>query len=94
MNNILSEKDTQAIFDILVEQIGVQRAQLVPAARIKEDLGADSLTIAETVLALEERFNLTIPDEQWESVSTVGDVFETLEKLLAALRAESVQTID
>ena len=82
MNNMLSDKDTQAVLDILVEQLGVQRAQLTPGAKIQEDLGADSLTVIEIAMAMEERFNLSIPDEQWETVSTVGDLFELLAKLL------------
>lgn len=82
MNNRLSDKDTQAVLDILVEQLGVQRAQLTPDAKIQEDLGADSLTVIEISMAMEERFNLSIPDEQWETVSTVGDLLELLAKLL------------
>lgn len=85
MNNIiLSEKDTEAVYDILIEQTGVKRDQLTLNARIEEDLNADSLTKAEVALAVEERFNLSIPDEQWESVLTVGDLFELLAKLLPA----------
>lgn len=82
MNNLLSEKDTKAVLDILVEQLGVQEAQLTPDARLQEDLGADSLTIMEITMAVEERFNLSIPDEEWEKVSTVGDLFEALAELL------------
>ncbi len=82
MNHLLSENDTKAVLDILIEQFGVQRQQLTPEARLQEDLGADSLTIAETTLALEERFHLTIPDEAWDRISTVSDVFEVLAELL------------
>jgi acyl carrier protein len=82
MKSILSDKDTQAVLDILVVQLGVQQAQLTPDARIQEDLGADSLTVIEIAMAMEDRFNLSIPDEQWETVSTVRDLFETLAKLL------------
>jgi acyl carrier protein len=82
MNNILSDQDTRAVLDILVEQLGVQAAQLAPEARLQEDLGADSLTLVEITLALEERFNLSIPDEEWEKVSTVGTLFEALADLL------------
>jgi acyl carrier protein len=83
MNNILSDQDTEAVLDILVEQLGVQEAQLALDARLQEDLGADSLTLVEITLALEERFNLSIPDEEWEKVSTVGNLFEALADLLA-----------
>jgi acyl carrier protein len=82
MNNILSEKDTKALLDILAEQLDVQQAQLTPDARIEEDLGADSLTVMEITMAVEEHFDLSIPDEEWEKVSTVGDLFEALANLL------------
>ena len=77
MNNILSEKGTKALCDILVEQLGVDQTQLTPDARIEEDLGADSLTLIEIVLAVEERFDLSVPDEDAEKVSTVEELFET-----------------
>ncbi len=93
MNNILSGKDTQAVLDILVEQLGVQRAQLTPDAKIQEDLGADSLTVIEIAMAMEERFHISIPDEQWETVSTVGDLLETMAKLLATPNSESDGTV-
>ena len=84
MNNLLSENDAKAVLDILVEQLGVEREQLTPEARLQEDLSADSLTIAEITLALEEQFHLAIPDEAWERVSTVRDVFEVLAELLCS----------
>ena len=93
MNNILSDKDTQAIFDILVEQLGVQRAQLTPNAKIRDDLGTDSLEDVEIAMALEEHFHLSIPDEQLEAVSTVGDLLETIAKLLATPKSESTGTV-
>jgi len=81
MNNSLSAEDRQAILDILVKQTGVNRAQLTPQARIQADLGADSLTIAEMILLLEDRFTFSIPDEYWDKVATVGDLFELVAKL-------------
>jgi acyl carrier protein len=82
MNDILSEKDNRALLDILVEQLGVLETQLTPEARFKEDLGADSLTIMEIAMAVEERFNLSIPDEAWDRVATVEELFETVAELL------------
>ena len=82
MNNLLSEKDTKAVLDILVAQLGVSEAQLTSDARLREDLGSDSLEDVEIVMALEERFKLTIPDEMTERISTVGDLFEALAELL------------
>lgn len=82
MNNLLSEKDTRAVLDILVEQLGVQESQLTADARLQEDLGADSLEIVEIAMTVDERFGVSVPDEVLEKVSTVGDLFETLADLL------------
>jgi acyl carrier protein len=78
MNDLLSEKDTKAVLAILVQELGVNENQLTPDARLGDDLGADSLTKVEIAMALEERFNLTIRDEEWEKVSSVQDLFEAL----------------
>lgn len=86
MNNTLSPKDNEAVLDILVEQIGVQRSQLLPGAGIQDDLNADSLTVMEIILAIEERFNLVIPDERAENVRTVGDLQQLLAEMLAEQR--------
>jgi acyl carrier protein len=83
MNELLSESQTKAVLDILVEELGVQATQLTPDARLEEDLGADSLTMAEIIMSVEERFDVCVPDEMVERVVTVGDLFETLAELLA-----------
>ena len=82
MNHLLPEKDAKAVLEILTEELGVQHSQLTTDARLKEDLGADSLSLVEINMALEDRFNLSIPDERLERVQTVGDIFELLAELL------------
>lgn len=82
MNGIPSEKDTNAVIEILTDALGVEEKQLAPEARLTEDLGADSLTVIEISMALEERFNLTLPDDAVERVQTVGDIFELLAEML------------
>jgi acyl carrier protein len=82
MNNILSEKDTVAIQDIIIRQLDVQRDQLTPEARILGDLGADSLDVVEISMTLEEHFDVTIPDEQLEKVETVGELYDELSRIL------------
>ncbi len=82
MNDVLSETDTKALQDILVEQLGVQENQLTPDARIEEDLGADSLDKVEIIMSVDECFNVSVPDEVAERVSTVGDLVEALAELL------------
>jgi len=82
MNNILSEKDTLAIQDIIIRQLDVQRDQLTPEARILADLGADSLDVVEISMKLDELFEVTIPDEQWDKVETVGELYDELGRIL------------
>lgn len=54
--------------------------QVKPEARLAEDLGADSLSVVEAVLALEEVFDIVITDEEAEKLHTVGDVFAYIKK--------------
>ena len=72
--------DTDEIFDavksIIVEQLGVSEASVTTDASFIDDLGADSLDIVELVMALEEEFDIEIPDADAEKVVTVGDVVE------------------
>lgn len=78
MNSILPEQAMTQVQDILMHQLLVERHQIVPEAGIIEDLGADSLDIVEIGMAVEETFNLTIPDDEMEKVRTVGDLYEEL----------------
>src|ERR1700751_4928278 len=57
---------------IIVEQLGVDAAEVTPNAHFVNDLGADSLDTVELVMALEEEFDTEIPDEQAEKIQTVG----------------------
>ena len=61
----------QRVKDIIVEQLGVKPDQVTPEAKFIEDLGADSLDTVELVMALEEEFEIEIPDEDAEKITTV-----------------------
>ncbi len=61
---------------IIVEQLGVDEDDVTMEASFIDDLGADSLDIVELIMALEEEFDLEIPDSEAEKISTVGDVVE------------------
>lgn len=62
--------------EIVAEQLGVEEVQVVPEASFMDDLGADSLDTVELVMALEEEFDIEIPDEDAEKIQTVNDAIE------------------
>jgi acyl carrier protein len=59
---------------LVSSQLGVDLDELVTDARILDDLGADSLDVVELVMAIEEAFDIVVPDEDVEGMQTVGDV--------------------
>jgi acyl carrier protein len=65
---------------IISEQLGVDEAEVTPSASFVDDLGADSLDQVELVMALEEAFDLEIPDEDAEKMRTVQDAIDYIEK--------------
>lgn len=69
--------DREEILDkvkaVVVDQLNVEDEEVVDDASFIDDLGADSLGIVELVMALEEEFGVSIPDEDAESIKTVGD---------------------
>jgi len=64
---------------IIVDQLGVDEADVTADASYVDDLGADSLDIVELVMALEEEFGLEIPDEEAEKIRTVGDAVKFIQ---------------
>ncbi len=69
-----SEEITERVKSIIVEQLGVSMEEVTPEASFIDDLGADSLDIVELIMALEEEYDLEIPDEDAEKIQTVKDV--------------------
>ncbi|ARB40958.1 acyl carrier protein [Mammaliicoccus sciuri] len=67
--------------DIIVDRLGVDAEKVTPEASFKDDLGADSLDIAELVMELEDEFDMEIPDEEAEKINTVGDAVKYIESL-------------
>ncbi len=61
---------------IIVDQLGVEAAQVTPEASFIDDLGADSLDIVELIMAFEEEFDLDIPDEDAEKIASVQDAVD------------------
>lgn len=70
----------EKIKDIIAEQLGVKKEEITEDASFIDDLGADSLDTVELVMALEEEYNLEIPDEDAEKLKTVGDAVNYIEE--------------
>ncbi len=62
------------VIDIIVDKLGVDRAEVTPEAVFVDDLGADSLDLVELIMAMEEEFGMEIADEDAEKLRTVQDV--------------------
>lgn len=71
-----SEEIYDKVKEIIVEQLGIAETAVVAEASFIDDLGADSLDIVELIMALEEEFDLEIPDSDAEKIVTVNDVVE------------------
>ena len=69
---------------IIAEQLGVEKEKIVPKASFQDDLGADSLDLVELVMAIEEEFDITIPDEDAEKLLTVGQTIDYVARCKAA----------
>lgn len=75
-----TEEVFEKVKEIIVEQLGVAETSVEMESSFIDDLGADSLDIVELVMALEEEFDMEIPDSDAEKVVTVGDVVEYIKE--------------
>ncbi len=75
-----SEEIFEKVKDVIVEQLGVTESSVTNEASFIDDLGADSLDIVELIMALEEEFDLEIPDTDAEKIVTVNDVVEYIKE--------------
>jgi len=79
-NKIMSEVAAK-VKAIIVEKLGVDESEVVPTASFTNDLGADSLDTVELIMEFEKEFGISIPDEQAEKISTVGDAIAHIEAI-------------
>ncbi len=68
---------------IIVDKLGVEEAQVTMEASFSADLNADSLDTVELIMEFEKEFNIRIPDEDTQKISTVGDAVAYIEKTVA-----------
>ena len=77
------EEIFEKVKEIIVEQLGVTDTSVTMEASFIDDLGADSLDIVELIMALEEEFDIEIPDADAEKIVTVGDVVDYIKDHVA-----------
>ena len=70
---------TNRVKAIIVDKLGVDESEVTNSATFTNDLGADSLDTVELIMELEKEFNVTIPDDQAEKITTVGDAIAYVE---------------
>ncbi|MGD0756326.1 MAG: acyl carrier protein [Bacteroidales bacterium] len=66
--------------EIIVDKLGVDESEVTPEASFTNDLGADSLDTVELIMEFEKEFNIGIPDDQAETIGTVGDAIKYIEE--------------
>ena len=71
---------SERVKKIIVDKLGVEESEVTPEASFTNDLGADSLDTVELIMEFEKEFNLSIPDEQAETITTVGESIAYLEE--------------
>ena len=77
----MSEKEIEAkVIDIVAEQMGVDKAQITRETSFVNDLNADSLDTVELVMEFEDEFDTSIPDEEAEKITTVGQSIDYISK--------------
>ena len=73
----------EKVKEIICEQLDVSEDDVVPSASFVDDLGADSLDQVELIMAMEEEFDISIPDEDAEKIATVKDAIDYINKAMA-----------
>ena len=76
----MSQEILEKVCSIVSEQLSVDAGEVKPDSNFQNDLGADSLDTVELVMALEEAFDIEIPDEAAEGIATVGDAVKFIEE--------------
>lgn len=71
----------EKIIDLIADKLCKKKDQVVLTARLVEDLGADSLDVVELIMAFEDEFGVSLPDEDIASMKTVGDIINYISKL-------------
>ncbi|TAD95188.1 MAG: acyl carrier protein [Bacteroidetes bacterium] len=74
------EEIAEKVTTIIVDKLGVEKSEVTPEASFTNDLGADSLDTVELIMEFEKEFNVSIPDDQAETITTVKEAISYLQK--------------
>lgn len=86
----MPDKDIEKIVkDIIVEKLGVDKENISPNLSFTQDLGADSLDTVELIMEFEKKFQISIPDDQAENISTVGQAIKYIEESIKSTKDDS-----
>lgn len=78
----LNEQEKERVLFIVSDKLGYFEEEIDDTSNIRNDLGADSLDEIEICMEVEKEFNINIPDDDFESVKTINDLYECIEKFL------------
>ena len=76
----MSQETANRVKAIIVDKLTVDENEVTPAAEFSKDLGADSLDTVELIMEFEKEFGINIPDDQAQTIATVGDAISYIEK--------------
>ena len=79
----MSQDVESKVKEIIIDKLGVDESEVVAEANFTNDLGADSLDTVELIMEFEKDFDLSIPDEDAETIATVGDAVKYIQEILA-----------
>ena len=79
-NLFIMEDIASKVISIIVYKLGAEESEVTPSASFKNDLGADSLDTVELIMEFEKEFNITIPDDVAEKISTVQDAIDYIKE--------------
>ena len=76
------DMEFKKLCSIIVDVLGVEESEITPDTTFVDDLGADSLDVAQIIMGIEEEFDIEIPNERAETIVTVGDAAEAIKNAL------------
>ena len=76
----MSDVDKDKVYEIIAEELGVDKGSLKPETSFVNDLNADSLDIANLAMEFEDEFGIELPEDDDNAINTIGDVFSLIEK--------------